>query len=385
MSDYNQWQRPDFGPPAEPPLQWQTVPSAPAPEPPRRPQTGTGWKILLTVVCTVVAVALVGVTVGRFLGVDVLRAAAGSLPATSPTPTSVPTTPSVKTPTPSPTTPPSSPAVPTGGQAETAEIGRDDVYVWEDNFKAQVFGVWVRQSSNPYQETADDGRYTTIDVKFINDSIATVDVTLCDVNLVYGPDSVRANPILAADADLACDGTVLPGREMSFTFAFKAGLADLESAPVMVSVTPNWDYQPGHFESELTFDVSDQEEQPDGPRPNSDGPVGSESFEYFTVTAYERQDRDMVVGYWVQVCVNKLPPDTEGDAVRVSRWPWTFESSDGVHEAEASEIFGEPYPYEVYLMVGECVDGWLTYDAGDSGALPDSLHYANSLGETADF
>lgn len=88
-------------------------------------------------------------------------------------------------------------------------------------------------------------------------------------------------------------------------------------------------------------------------------------------------------GFNVEVCVlQSVGSDPSG--TRVSLEPWTMESSAGEVRRPVTGGYSPAFGPEVFLDVGECASGWLTFDNFDDQDIDYSrLVYANGLGERA--
>lgn len=114
---------------------------------------------------------------------------------------------------------------------------------------------------------------------------------------------------------------------------------------------------------------------------------GKASFEHFTVELLQDEpgeDTTMIegkAGLPVEVCVAKSLNGT--DAVRVSLEPWTLEDSVGNVQNPQGGGYEPAFPAESQLGVGECVQGFLTFDYASEDSDFANLVYENGLGDRA--
>ncbi len=88
-----------------------------------------------------------------------------------------------------------------------------------------------------------------------------------------------------------------------------------------------------------------------------------------------------------EVCVRGLPPDSTGDTLQVGWTSWTVTNVEGSATAELRQgpRPSKPpklLPREADLRVGDCVSGWIPFNADEHSPVQ-SVRYSDALGETA--
>lgn len=114
---------------------------------------------------------------------------------------------------------------------------------------------------------------------------------------------------------------------------------------------------------------------------------GSSKFQHFTVAVTEI-DRDSSRGVFInaRVCVDRLPPNPQGDRTRVSWDPWRLSTSNGSYRARkvaGSSRRAGMFPTDATYKVGQCATGWIPFDGVSSVRAVDRISYKNGVGDAA--
>ena len=119
--------------------------------------------------------------------------------------------------------------------------------------------------------------------------------------------------------------------------------------------------------------------------------AGTATFTYFTVSnivdeAPKVEKVEGVVGYYVKVCVNKLPPGFEDKGeVPVNASAFRLEAFPGKHDTRVvkERAYQPAYPFTKNLKVGQCAQGYVSFREPTGHIDGANLIYENSVGEKA--
>lgn len=149
-----------------------------------------------------------------------------------------------------------------------------------------------------------------------------------------------------------------------------------------------------------TPDSSASPEETSEAPPGSDAPEGEEQstmgtglleLEYMTVEIKDEDERieGSYAGTLVEVCVTGLSDEGEGGVMSVEADSWSLEFFPGGENFDAAPEAQNPiqpaFPDLTDLEVGECVDGWISFESADhDGPIDGSvIRYEDAYGQRA--
>ena len=117
-------------------------------------------------------------------------------------------------------------------------------------------------------------------------------------------------------------------------------------------------------------------------------PVGDTAeLEYFTFTVLDTQQTSAGFAAEVRTCLTGTPPGYEQDSIPIGWYAWRAVTERNTYQANVEDLsdpaFEPVYPSGTRHAVGDCVHGWLPFEAIGAAERVTELTYSNDYGGEA--
>lgn len=129
------------------------------------------------------------------------------------------------------------------------------------------------------------------------------------------------------------------------------------------------------------------------PAPTASGnteelPVGGRAeLEYFTFTVLDTRQTSAGFAARIRTCLTGTPPNYESDAIPIGWYAWRAVTERNSYQANVEDLrkpaFEPVYPSGTRHAVGDCVTGWLPFEAIGPDEPVTVLTYSNDYGGEA--
>lgn len=110
-------------------------------------------------------------------------------------------------------------------------------------------------------------------------------------------------------------------------------------------------------------------------------------LDYFTVTVLETSQTSAGFAAEVRTCLTGTPPNYESDSIPIGWYPWRAITDRNSYQANVEDLsdpeFTPVYPSGKRFAEGECVKGWLPFEAIGADEHVSELTYSNDYGGEA--
>ncbi len=107
-------------------------------------------------------------------------------------------------------------------------------------------------------------------------------------------------------------------------------------------------------------------------------------LEYFTFTVLDTQQTSAGFAAEVRTCLTGTPPGYESDSIPIGWYAWRAVTERNTYQANVEDLsdpaFEPVYPSGTRYEVGECVEGWLPFEAIGAAERVTELTYRNDYG-----
>lgn len=110
-------------------------------------------------------------------------------------------------------------------------------------------------------------------------------------------------------------------------------------------------------------------------------------LEYFTFTVLDTRQISAGFAAEVRTCLTGTPPGYEPDSIPIGWYAWRAVTERNTYQANVEDLadpaFEPVYPSGTRFAVGDCVEGWLPFEAIGAGERVTELTYSNDYGGEA--
>lgn len=113
----------------------------------------------------------------------------------------------------------------------------------------------------------------------------------------------------------------------------------------------------------------------------------STELEFFTFTLLDTRQTSAGFAAEIRVCLTGTPPNYASDSIPIGWYAWRAVTERNSYQANVEDLsdpaFQPVYPSGRRFAVGECVEGWLPFEAIGAAERVTELRYSNDYGGEA--
>ncbi|WP_152362633.1 hypothetical protein [Microlunatus speluncae] len=114
---------------------------------------------------------------------------------------------------------------------------------------------------------------------------------------------------------------------------------------------------------------------------------GTAELEFFTFTLLDTRQTSAGFAAEIRTCLTGTPPGYERDSIPIGWYAWRAVTERNTYQANVEDLtdpaFTPVYPSGTRFEVGECVEGWLPFEAIGAAERVTELTYSNDYGGEA--